>query len=56
MESVSESIITFIIVVAGLFFSFSVGLLVEEFVFGGVFRLLAARGAVKVPVKTGHNH
>jgi hypothetical protein len=44
--------ITAIAVIAGMVFSLAVALLVEELIFGRVFRLLFARQAVRV--KTGH--
>jgi hypothetical protein len=40
--------ITAIAVVAGMVFSVAIALLVEEFIFGEVFRLLFARQAVRV--------
>jgi hypothetical protein len=40
--------ITVIAVIAGMVFSLAIGLLVEEFIFGEVFRLLFARQAVRV--------
>ena len=40
--------ITATVVIAGLVFSFAVALLVEEFIFGEVFRLFFARQAVRV--------
>jgi len=40
--------ITAIAVIAGIVFSLAVALLVEEFIFGEVFRLFAARQAVRV--------
>jgi hypothetical protein len=40
--------ITAIAVIAGMVFSLAIALLVEEFVFGEVFRLFFARQAVRV--------
>jgi hypothetical protein len=40
--------ITAIAVIAGMVFSLAVALLVEEFIFGEVFRLFFARQAVRV--------
>jgi hypothetical protein len=40
--------ITAIAVIAGMVFSLALALLVEEFIFGGVFRLFFARQAVRV--------
>lgn len=40
--------ITAIAVVAGMVFSLAIGLLVEEFIFGEVFRLFFARQVVRV--------
>jgi hypothetical protein len=40
--------ITAIAVLAGMFFSLAVALLVEEFIFGEVFRLFFAQQAVRV--------
>jgi hypothetical protein len=47
--------ITFMAVVAGMIFSLAVALLVEEFIFGQVFRLFFVRQSVRqaAPVKTG---
>jgi len=46
--------ITAIAVVAGMVFSLAVALLVEEFIFGEVFRLFFARQAVRVKPETRH--
>jgi hypothetical protein len=49
--------ITFMAVVAGMVFSLAVALLVEEIIFGQVFRLLFASGARtadRVAAKPGH--
>jgi hypothetical protein len=48
-----QLLMTAIAVVAGLVFSFTVALLVEEFIFGKVFRLFLAQPA-EVRVKSGH--
>jgi hypothetical protein len=40
--------ITAIAVIAGMVFSLAIALLVEEFIFGEVFRLFFARQAVRV--------
>jgi hypothetical protein len=42
-----QSAVTVLTVCAGLMFSFACGLLVEELIFGGLFRLMASR----VPVR-----
>ena len=47
-EQVMQFAITATVVIAGLVFSFAVALLVEEFIFGEVFRLFFARQAVRV--------
>lgn len=39
--------ITVIAVIAGMVFSLAIGLLVEEFIFGEIFRLFFARQAVR---------
>jgi hypothetical protein len=42
-----ESLMTFIVTVAGMMFSLAVGLLVEELIFGKVFCLVFARQAAR---------
>jgi hypothetical protein len=44
--------VTAIAVIAGMVFSLAIALLVEEFIFGEVFRLFFARQAARV--KAGH--
>jgi hypothetical protein len=42
-----ESAVTVMAVIAGLVFSLSCGLLIEELIFGGIFRMMSAhRGAL----------
>ena len=43
-----QLVITAIAVIAGMTFSLAIALLVEEFIFGEVFRLFFARQAVRV--------
>jgi hypothetical protein len=43
-----QLVITAIAVIAGMVFSLAIALLVEEFIFGEVFRLFFARQAVRV--------
>ncbi len=45
MEIVMQLVITALAVLAGLFFSFAVSLLVEELIFGKIFRLFFAHAA-----------
>jgi ABC-type sugar transport system permease subunit len=47
-----QFVITAMAVIAGLVFSFAIAFLVEEVIFGKVFRLFFAQPAA-VPVKTG---
>jgi hypothetical protein len=51
-EKAMQLVITAIAVVAGMVFSLAVALLVEEFIFGEVFRLFFARQAVRVKTET----
>jgi hypothetical protein len=46
--------ITAMAVVAGLVFSLAIALLVEELIFGKVFRLISARQVA--PARTDHKH
>ena len=47
-----QLVITALAVLGGLLFSFAISLMVEELIFGKVFRIFFARPAA-VPVKTG---
>jgi hypothetical protein len=47
-----QLIMTAIAVIAGMVFSLAIALLLEEFVFGEVFRLFFARQAVRVKAET----
>ena len=49
-----QLVITALAVLGGLLFSFSVSLLVEELIFGKIFRLFFAHAAA-VAVKSDHN-
>lgn len=49
-----QLVITAIAVIAGMTFSLAIALLVEEFVFGEVFRLFFARQAVAVKAEPKH--
>jgi len=53
-ESVMQLVITAIAVIAGMTFSLAIALLVEEFIFGEVFRLFFARQAVRVKAEQKH--
>jgi hypothetical protein len=48
-----QSAVTFLTVVGGLVFSVSCALLVEELIFGGLFRLFFQSRAVPVRVESG---
>jgi hypothetical protein len=47
LEKFMQMAITVIAVIAGMVFSLAIGLLVEEFIFGEIFRLVFARQAVR---------
>ena len=47
-----QLVMTAIAVIAGMVFSLAIALLVEEFVFGEVFRLFFSRQAVRVKAET----
>jgi hypothetical protein len=53
-ESVMQLVITAIAVIAGMTFSLAIALLVEEFIFGEVFRLFFARQAVRIKAEQKH--
>jgi hypothetical protein len=48
LEEIMDLVITAIAIIAGMAFSLAVALLVEELIFGKVFRLIFARQAVAV--------
>ena len=49
-----QLLITAIAVIAGMTFSLAIALLVEEFIFGEVFRLFFARQAVRMKAEQKH--
>jgi hypothetical protein len=53
-ENVMQLVITAIAVIAGMTFSLAIALLVEEFIFGEVFRLFFARQAVRMKAEQKH--
>jgi hypothetical protein len=48
-----QSAVTLLTVSAGLMFSVACGLLAEELIFGGIFRMMAARIPVEEQSETG---
>jgi hypothetical protein len=51
---IMETLLEFIVVVGGLMFSFATALLIEELIFGRIFRLVFARRPE--PSKTGQEN
>ena len=49
-----QLVITAIAVIAGMVFSLAIALLVEEFIFGEVFRLFFARQTIAVKAEPKH--
>ena len=49
-----QLVITAIAVIAGMTFSLAIALLVEEFIFGEVFRLFFDRQAVRIEAEQKH--
>ena len=53
-EKVMQFAITAMAVIGGLLFSLTIALLVEEFIFGKVFRLFSAQQAVRLAAGQKH--